>query len=51
MAPNDRPGYDRRVAVARAAARDDVAFDRAWKEGGALTLEQAIDRALQGTRE
>jgi tetratricopeptide (TPR) repeat protein len=51
MAPNDRPGYDRRVAAARAAARDDVAFDRAWKEGGALTLDQAIDLALQETRE
>lgn len=51
MAPNDRPGYDRRVAAARAAARDDVAFDRTWKEGGALTLEEAMDLALKGTRE
>jgi len=51
MAPNDRPGYDRRVAAARAAASDHVAFDRAWREGGAVTVEQAIDLALQGTRE
>ena len=44
--PVDRPGYDRRVIAARAARGDDAAFDRAWREGRALTLEQAIDLAL-----
>ena len=27
--------------------RDDVAFDRAWQEGRALTIEQAIELALE----
>jgi tetratricopeptide (TPR) repeat protein len=43
--PNERPPYDRRVAAARAG--DDAAFDRAWHEGRALTLEQAIELALE----
>jgi non-specific serine/threonine protein kinase len=43
----DRSRYDRRVAAARAALGDDAAFDHAWKEGSALTLEQAIEIALQ----
>jgi tetratricopeptide (TPR) repeat protein len=47
--PRDRPDYNRNVAVARAA--DDAAFDDAWREGGALTLEQAIDLALDQTVE
>ena len=44
---SDRPRYDRRVAAARAALGDDAAFDHAWQEGRALTLEQAIDLALE----
>ena len=51
MPPNERPLYDRRVAAARAALGDDAAFDRAWREGHALTLEQAIERALTETFE
>jgi hypothetical protein len=47
----DRPDYDRRVAAAREALGDDAAFDRARQEGGALTLEQAIALALEGTVE
>ena len=37
--------FDARVAAARAAMREDAAFDRAWQEGRALTLEQAIELA------
>jgi predicted ATPase/class 3 adenylate cyclase len=40
--PNERPRYEQRVSSARTALRDDAAFDRAWQEGGALTLEEAI---------
>ena len=43
---NERPRFDRRVAAARSALGDDAAFDRAWQEGRALTLEQAIELAL-----
>ncbi|MEO8751708.1 MAG: tetratricopeptide repeat protein [Casimicrobiaceae bacterium] len=49
VTPNDRPRYDRRVAAARAALGDDAAFDRAWHDGRALTLEQAIQLALEET--
>jgi hypothetical protein len=47
MAPSELPRFNRDVAAARAALADDVAFDRAWQEGRALTLEQAIEFALQ----
>ena len=47
LAPKDRPRYDRRVAAARAALGDGAAFDRAWQEGHALPLEQAIELALE----
>jgi hypothetical protein len=47
----DRPDYNRRVAAARTALGDDAAFDRAWKEGRALGLEQAIALALGETVE
>jgi non-specific serine/threonine protein kinase len=44
---DERSVYDRRVAAARAALGDDVALDRAWQAGRALTLEQAIELALE----
>ena len=47
LPPNERTQYDRRVAAARAALQEDTAFGRAWQEGGALTLKQAIDLALE----
>ena len=47
MPPMDRASQDGRVAAARAALGDDNAFDRAWQDGRALTLEQAIDLALE----
>ena len=42
-----RSDSDEPVAIARAAFGDDPAFDRAWQEGRALTLEQAIALALE----
>lgn len=41
-----RPEYERRIAAARATLGDDAAFDRAWQEGRAMALEQAIEYAL-----
>ena len=49
--PNERPAYDLRVAAARAVVGDDAAFDQAWQEGRGLTLEQAIELALEKTVE
>jgi hypothetical protein len=37
------------LAAARAALGADPAFDRAWQNGRALTLEQAMDFALDET--
>ena len=47
LPPIDRPRYDRRVAAARAALGDDAAFDRAWRDGRELTLEQAVELAQE----
>ncbi len=43
----ERPDYDRHVAGARTALGDDAAFDRAWREGRAMTLEEAAEYALK----
>ena len=51
QSPNDRIPYDRRVAAARARLQDDAAFDRAWREGSALPLDEAIRLALAETVE
>ena len=42
-----RPDYHRRVAAARAALGNDIAFERGWQEGRALTIEQARELALK----
>jgi len=47
LPPNQRPAHDARVAAARAAFGDKAAFDRAWEEGRASTLNQAIELALE----
>jgi predicted ATPase/DNA-binding winged helix-turn-helix (wHTH) protein len=47
IVPPDRPQYDRQVAAARAATGDDAAFDLAWQEGRAMTLDQAVEYALK----
>jgi non-specific serine/threonine protein kinase len=45
--PWERLRYDRQVASGRALLGNDVVFDRAWEEGRSMTLEQAIEGALQ----
>ena len=45
MEPDDRIPYDRAVASARAQL-GVVAFEKAWQEGRAMTVEQAIEYAL-----
>jgi len=40
---------DARVAAARAVLQDDAAFDLAWREGRAWSLDQAIAYALAPT--
>jgi predicted ATPase/class 3 adenylate cyclase/Tfp pilus assembly protein PilF len=47
LPPNERPRHDRRAAAARATLGDDAAFDHAWQEGRTLTVEQAIELALE----
>jgi non-specific serine/threonine protein kinase len=46
LSPSERLEHDPRVAAARAALGDDAAFDCAWREGRAFTLEQAIALTL-----
>ncbi len=46
LAPIERSHYDRGVVAARARLGDDAAFNGAWQEGRASTLEQAIAIAL-----
>jgi predicted ATPase/DNA-binding winged helix-turn-helix (wHTH) protein len=41
--------HQRQVAAARAAMNNDAAFDGAWHDGHAMTLEQAIEYALEET--
>ena len=46
IAPSWRPWYEREVMAARAAVNDDAAFDLAWSKGRAMTLDQAVELAL-----
>jgi hypothetical protein len=46
---SERSRYDRQIAAARAALRDDIAFDRAWQKGSVLALERAIEYAIGAT--
>ena len=39
--------YGARVAAARARLQDEALFSHAWQEGRALTLDRAIELALQ----
>jgi hypothetical protein len=45
MWPAERVEYERTVARARAGL-DEATWQRAWDEGRALTLEQAVEAAL-----
>ncbi len=51
LPPWERSRYDRQIASGRAALGNDVAFDLAWQEGHAMTLEQMIELALERTDE
>jgi hypothetical protein len=44
-----RPRYEQFITAARAALGDEVAFDAAWQEGRAMTMEEAIECALEKT--
>jgi non-specific serine/threonine protein kinase len=46
----DRPQYDHYVTTAK-SAMDSDSFEAAWREGAAMTLEQAIELALIGLPE
>jgi hypothetical protein len=47
LSPADRPRYDQHIATARAALANDTTFDRAWQDGRALKLVQALELALE----
>ncbi len=47
LPPQERPPYDRQVAAARTALGDDPAFALAWQEGRALTLDRAVEYAME----
>jgi len=42
-----RERHDSSVRAAREACRDDTAFDAAWRDGSAMTMEQAVAFAKQ----
>jgi tetratricopeptide (TPR) repeat protein len=46
LSPRERTHSDPQVASARSAMGDGSAFDSAWQEGRAMTIEQAIEYAL-----
>ena len=46
LPPYVRSHYDRHLSSARAELGDDAAFDQAWREGQALSLEQALELTL-----
>jgi non-specific serine/threonine protein kinase len=46
LMPEEQRRDQRDIAAARAAFGDDAAFDRAWHEGRAMSLEQAVRYAL-----
>jgi predicted ATPase len=47
MPKSDRARYDRQIEAGRAALRDDVAFDEAWRAGRAMTAAQTVRYALE----
>jgi hypothetical protein len=49
MSPNERPRNDRYVATARAAADDKGSFDRAWRQGREMPLDEVIALAFGAT--
>jgi len=47
MTIQEREELDAQVAAARAALNDDAAFDAAWQEGRAMSLDNALALALK----
>ena len=47
MTPVQRTWYDGEVAAARTVLGDDAAFDLAWHEGRAMSMDQAVKYALE----
>lgn len=47
LSPQERGNLKVRIAEARAALDDDAAFDAAWQEGRAMSLEQAVALAQE----
>lgn len=47
LTKDERLQHDRHMVATRAALGDDAAFNRAWQEGAALSLEQAIEISLE----
>ena len=50
LSPAERSRYEQRVTTVRAAIGDNAAFDRAWREGRALSLKQATELASEDPR-
>ncbi|MEO8739917.1 MAG: tetratricopeptide repeat protein [Casimicrobiaceae bacterium] len=50
LLPSERSRYQSRLAAARLAIGDQGAFDAAWLEGRAMTIEQAVACSLESTR-
>ena len=46
LPPRARREHDEAIAAARATLGDDGVFEIGWREGGAMTLDQAVDFAL-----
>ncbi|MBI4789711.1 MAG: tetratricopeptide repeat protein [Chloroflexi bacterium] len=46
----DLPAYERDMSAVRAQS-SDAAFDKAWAEGRALSLEQAVEYALENVKD
>jgi non-specific serine/threonine protein kinase len=46
ISPMQRPSYAAHLARGRSAMGDDSAFESEWQQGRAMTLEQAIEYAL-----
>jgi len=49
MDPADQVEFDRTLAMVRAQL-DEAAFNAAWAEGRKMTLEQAVEYALENLK-
>jgi hypothetical protein len=49
ISPNERSRNDRYATMARAATADEGGFDRAWRQGREMQLNEAIELAFGAT--